>query len=173
MKNGFTLLELLVVIGVVGILVAVGVPAYQGHLASAKVKAAETNFQRMNNFILAEIAKCNLGQNLQGGSANGLAWNTLNCATGRSALRAYDFHLYFDNYLESVFKNSWNPSGTDWVIGGSITGGKAKYGLTEVMPANANGSTNNNGTHLRLSMNIGHINGSQDVIKTILIPLND
>jgi type IV pilus assembly protein PilA len=173
LRKGFTLLELLVVIAIIGILAAVGIPAYQGYTTTAKINSAEISVKIMQRFITAEIAKCNQGINLPGGTFGTLSWSTLACSTNRSSIRAYDFHLYFDNYLESIFKNTWNQNAKDWVIGGSISGGNAKYGYAEVMPANADGSTNNNGTHLRLSINVGHKDGTTDIIRSVLIPIND
>jgi type IV pilus assembly protein PilA len=172
-SKGFTLVELLVVIAIIGILAAIGIPAYQGFTTSAKINSAEASIKIMQRFISAEIAKCNQGIDLPGGTYGTLSWSTLACSTNRNSLTAYNFHLYFDNYIESVFKNTWNQNARDWVIGGAITGGSSKYGYAEVMPANSNGSTNNNGTHLRLSINVGHKNGLNDVIRTVLIPLND
>jgi type IV pilus assembly protein PilA len=171
--NGFTLVELLVVIAIIGILAAIGIPAYQGYTTTAKINSAEASIKIMGRFITAEIAKCNQGIDLPGGTYNNLSWSTLACSTNKSSLKAYDFHIYFDNYLESIFKNTWNQNAKDWIIGGAITGGSSKYGYAEVMPANSNGSTNNNGTHLRLSINVGHKNGTTDVIRTELIPISD
>ena len=44
-NRGFTLLELLVVIAIVGILAAVGIPAYSGYVSDARDKEAQNSLQ--------------------------------------------------------------------------------------------------------------------------------
>ena len=43
MKKAFTLIELLIVVAIIGILAGVGIPMYNGYMASAKVASAKTN----------------------------------------------------------------------------------------------------------------------------------
>ena len=59
--KAFTLIELLVVVAIIGILAAVGVVAYNGYTASAKVSAAKSNFKTVVNYLAAETKKCDLG----------------------------------------------------------------------------------------------------------------
>jgi len=61
-RNGFTLIELLVVVAIIGILAAVGVVAYNGYTASAKVSAAKANHKIMVKILTAEAMKCTLGE---------------------------------------------------------------------------------------------------------------
>ena len=61
-QKGFTLIELMIVVAIIGILAAVGVVAYNGYTASAKVNAAKTMHSQTVKYISAEIQKCSLGE---------------------------------------------------------------------------------------------------------------
>ena len=53
---------MLVVVAIIGILAAVGVVAYNGYTASAKVNASKTMHSQTVKYISAEIQKCSLGE---------------------------------------------------------------------------------------------------------------
>ena len=61
-NKGFTLVELLVVVAIIGILAAVGVVAYNGYTKAAKINLTKLNHKTAKTYILNEINKCyNLG----------------------------------------------------------------------------------------------------------------
>ena len=53
--KGFTLIELLIVVAIIGILAGVGVPMYNGYMASAKVQSATTNHNNIKSFVAATL----------------------------------------------------------------------------------------------------------------------
>ena len=125
-QKGFTLIELLVVIAILGILAAVGVPAYQGFQQKAKYNSAKANFTNAKAFIMAEISKCN-------GSDNTLTFvDALNtsysmdvvCPVG-SATGGRDAALgYFRQIMWDKFKNPYNPKKGVIIDANSITEAK-------------------------------------------------
>jgi|TARA_B100001079_G_C16127026_1_gene389600 prepilin-type N-terminal cleavage/methylation domain-containing protein len=60
MKKGFSIMELLVVVAIIGVLAAVGVLAYNGYIANAKKKQATTGL--MSIFLAQTEYKRNFGK---------------------------------------------------------------------------------------------------------------
>ena len=109
-EKGFSLIELLVVVAIIGILAAVGIVAYSGYTASAKVNATRNNHSTIVKFISAEKTKCDTGATTTLGvvQADGTAYTTIptcddNTGTGSATTADTTFADHFKG------KNFRNP----------------------------------------------------------------
>ena len=96
-KKAFTLIELLIVVAIIGILAGVGVPMYNGYMATAKVNSAQTNHANIKSFVSATLTKCSAGS-----SDVTLGSTRRYCNQNASAWAGY-----FRTYFTSINKNPY------------------------------------------------------------------
>ena len=132
-KKAFTLIELLIVVAIIGILAGVGVPMYNGYMATAKVKSAQTNHANTTSFVAATLTKC----------ATGVSKVKLGSVEYECAQKASTWAGYFVSYFNTINKNPYNSStpaaaktSTDGPLGQTIM-----YGTGNVIKVRTNVGT--------------------------------
>ena len=100
------MIELLIVVAIIGVLAAVGIPMYNGYIIKAKITATKENHLRVTNFYAITFTKC----------ATGSQYVTLkdhNSSTGSSnrlcSASASKWVLYIGTHFNYEVGNWGNP----------------------------------------------------------------
>ena len=108
MKSGFTLIELIVVVAIVGILAAVGVTAFSNFIENARISATKENHVNISNLIKTKAVMCKLNSTMEYTDQNGNS-RTVNCKPSiNQFINMMNQSVYGMNF-ESPFGQS-NPS---------------------------------------------------------------
>ena len=110
MKKGFTLVELLVVVAILGVLAAVGIVSFGGFLGNAKENAVKTNHSNLVSYIQSSIMKCSLGDSSISGK-NMYGYNTsLDCSDVSEGSSVTVANFFVAHFMGENWKNPYNSS---------------------------------------------------------------
>ena len=133
--NGFTIIELLIVLAIIGILSSVGINQFTNYLASAKQKTLEANYKNISNSLNIEFFKCTLN-NLE------IVFGNHNC----NNINPPEVNLIEDffnkiNNIKNPFDASVGIAGKDPCVTGTIVITKFQTGSYSVSYVNNSNQT--------------------------------
>ena len=165
--NAFTLLELLVVVAIVGVLAAVGIPSYNNYTNTTKIKASEVNHRSIVELIQRQALVCSTGTSITLNNANGQGYQLTCPVTGTRFRDAIEAHIY------GSYKNPHgNPTGSrcrinvvncqpaGYIRGCGITGGEWRGMMGLVF----------SGSNVTVCTNTGTAIGGQMMNSTVTLP---
>lgn len=121
-ESGFTLLELLMVVVIVGIITTVGVPAMRTAVLTQRVKGAASDISAALNYARSEAVKRNATVNVVPVDGTWMHGWTIEVASSGTV-------LHTQNALTNI--SATGPStGISYVANGRLAGGAQNFGLS-------------------------------------------
>jgi prepilin-type N-terminal cleavage/methylation domain-containing protein len=126
MKKGFTLVELLVVVAILGILAAVGIVSFGGFTESAKINTHKTNEKTVADFMKLIFLRCEIeGGQIQ---VDGLVHKgSIDCSHEDSWGAVFGMNNVFAHYFDGVIENALNSNETAFIATDGIFSKPEKY----------------------------------------------
>jgi len=121
LQKGFSLVELLVVVAIIGVLAGVGIVGYQSYTDSAKSRVAVANFNSVKRFVETELTLLN--NNIQtvsgaisaGNSCTSLTPYTVYSNTLSDFVEGLTCYFATDGY-GNAFKNPYDAAGGNQIV---------------------------------------------------------
>ena len=116
MKKGFTLVELLVVVAILGVLVAVGRVSYSSYISKARDTSEKTMFKQVVKYIQVELNKCEAGLEIEAVTkwSYGIGCTTWYGSTYEETYRNDANWVRFESVTQAILNNLQYYGGSEY-----------------------------------------------------------